>query len=207
MNRPTGYFNVARYLQSTSAARFVEFKHGGFFCGYEEVTGKKFIINLLTLHFARVTREGNRIVSVSEAGSLWGRSPNDLRSVCENVAPAGSLSNGWVDAGAEQALILGLEDYETGERDTDARRREHGHLVGSGVAEVTFRCGLARAGRRRYLRGTCECRCGRRSGYLDGIVVKLIALKQAGPTGYPITVPEFSLVDHGGRPLDVDIPF
>jgi hypothetical protein len=185
MNRPTGYFNVARYLQSTSAARFVEFKHGGFFCGYEEVTGKKFIINLLTLHFARVTREGNRIVSVSEAGSLWGRSPNDLRSVCENVAPAGSLSNGWVDAGAEQALILGLEDYETGA------------ITSLVVQDPDGRAAIGRL---------CNL-CGRRSGYLDGIVVKLIALKQAGPTGYPITVPEFSLVDHGGRPVDDDIPF
>ena len=60
MDRPTGYFNVARYLQSTSAARFVEFKYGGFFCGYEEITGKAFIVNLLTLHVANVAREGEQ---------------------------------------------------------------------------------------------------------------------------------------------------
>jgi hypothetical protein len=189
MDRPTGYFNVARYLQSTSAPRFVEFKYGGFFCGYEEVSDKAFIINLLTLHVANVTREGNRIVSIIETGSVWGRSPDDLRSICENDAPAGSGTNGQGDAVAERALILGLEDYVTG---------AIANLVVQGPD------GRAAIGR------LCNL-CGRHPGALDGIVVKLTTLKQTGPTGYPIKVPELSVVAQKGcyrrAPVDDDIPF
>jgi hypothetical protein len=92
----SGYFAIAQFLQSACAMRCIEFRDGCFYCEDEEVTGKKFIVDLRKLNFGSVTHEENRTVTVREGRSLWDCSPDHRKSSNENKATLGKcLRRKW----------------------------------------------------------------------------------------------------------------
>jgi hypothetical protein len=177
-----GYFAIAQFLQSACAMRCIEFRDGGFYCEDEEVTGKKFIVDLRKLNFGSVTHEENRTVTVREGRSVWDCSPDHRK------ATPGSVSDASGDAGAEQAIILALEDYESGA------------LVNFVADNPDSRAAIGRL---------CNV-YGRRCGNSNAIV-KLTTCNHRGATGYPIKAPELSVVDwercYRSSDMDDDIPF
>jgi hypothetical protein len=186
MTSSISYFAMAQYLQSATT-RYIEFRDGGFFCENEEVTGKKYISDLDKLNFGSVTHEENRIVSVREGRSLRDCFPNDRKSSNENNAPFGSISDAGGGSGAEQVIILGLEDYETG-------------ALVSLVADSPE--GRAAIGR------LCNL-YGRHSA--SDVIVKLTTCNRRGAKGYLIRAPELSVVGWErccrSSDMDDDIPF
>ena len=186
MPKPANYAAMAQYLQSGSSTRSIEFRDGGFFCEGDEVTGRKYIVNFQNLHFGRVTRDENRTAIIREDKSLW----DYLKSVNENDVATGGVSDRAGDAGAEQPLILALEDHENG-------ALVHLVLQGpDGRAAIGRLCNLY----------------GRHHGMGDAIV-KLNVGNQRRTVGILIKVPELSLVTWEDRfrraaPVDDDdIPF
>ena len=182
------YFAIAQFLQSACATRCIEFRDGGFYCEDEEVTGRKFIVDLQKLNFGSVTREENGTVIVREGRSLWDCSPDDRRSSHENDAPIGSVSDASGGSGAEQTIVLPLEDYESGA------------LVNFVADSPDGRAAIGRL---------CNV-YGRHCGNSNAIV-KLTTCRHRDATGYPIKAPELSVVGWEGcyrsSDMDDDIPF
>ena len=183
-----GYFAIAQLLQSACAKRCIEFRGGDFYCEDEEVTGKKFIVDLRKLNYGSVTHEENRTVTVREDRSLWDCSPDHRKSSNENMAEPGSVSDASGGSGAEQAIILALEDYESGA------------LVNFVADSPDGRAAIGRL---------CNI-YGRHCGNSNAIV-KLTTCKHRGATGYPVKAPELSVVDwercYRSSDMDDDIPF
>jgi hypothetical protein len=182
MTRPTNYFAMAQYLQS-DATRVIEFKDDGFYCDYEEVSGRQFRVNLETLHFASVADAENGPGTVRDIRSLW-----DCFSDYQIKAATGNVTDGTGEAGTEQALVVKLEDYETGDLFSLVLRGRDGR------AAIGRLCSLF----------------GWHAGNGDA-VIRLTIRSRRGFSGYPIKVPELSVVmwDHGCRSSDMDddIPF
>jgi hypothetical protein len=189
MTKPANYFAIAQFLQSACATRCIEFKNGGFFCAGEEVTGKKFIVDLQKLSLGSVTREENGTVSVRNGRLLWDCFPDDRRSRNENGATVGSVfDNG---GSSPEQIIAMLEDYESG-------------ALVNFVADSPD--GKAAFGR------LCNV-YGRHLGSSYGSsnpIVKLTTCRRGDAKGHPIRAPEFSVVGWEGSyrsSMDDDIPF
>jgi hypothetical protein len=192
MTRSTNYFAIARLMQSACATHCIEFRDGGFFCEDEEVTGKKFIVKIQKLNFGSVTREENGTVIVREGRSLLDYSPDDRGSNHKNDAPVGSASDASGASGAEQTIVLPLEDHESG-------------ALVNFVADSPD--GKAAIGR------LCNV-YGRHLGNSYGSsnpIVKLTTCRRGDAKGHPIRAPEFSVVGwegcHRSSDFDDDLPF
>jgi hypothetical protein len=119
---------------------------------------------------------------------LWDCSTDDLKSSNVNDAPEGNFSDASGGSGAEQTIILALEDCETG-------------------APVCF---VADSPDSRAAIGRLCNLYGRRSDNAD-VIVKLTTCTRRGATGHPIRAPELSVVAWERRyhssDMDNDIPF
>lgn len=107
---------IARYLQSACPTRCIEFMNGDFYCDGDIVTGRKYIADLRELSLASVTREENKPTTVCVGKSLWDYRLEIHRSPSDNDALSvdGSASDTKGNASAEHAVVLQLEDCETG---------------------------------------------------------------------------------------------
>jgi hypothetical protein len=116
MHRPATLSSIARLLQSPCATRCIEFMGGDFYCDGDVVTGKKYIADLRKLNFGTVFREENKPTTVCVGDSLYDRredrrSPSDNDALSVEVGAPDTKGN----VRAEHAVVLELEDYETGE--------------------------------------------------------------------------------------------
>jgi hypothetical protein len=183
-----GYFAIARFLQSACTTRCIEFRDSGFYCENAEVTGRKFIVDLRTLNFGSVSREENGTVIVREARSLWDCSQDDFGPRHENNKPAGSATGEGGAFSVEQAIVLSLEDHESGALVKLVADNPHGR------AAIGRLCNLY----------------GRHRGSSNAIV-KLTTCEHRDKRGYSIKVPELSVVGWEGcyhsSEMDEDVPF
>jgi hypothetical protein len=179
---------IGHFLQSACATRCIEFRDSGFYCENAEVTGRKFIVDLRKLNFGSVSRDDNGTVIVREGRSLWDCSSDDFGSRHKNSKPAGSAAGEGESFSVEQAIVLSLEDHESG-------------------ALVKF---VADSPHDRAAIGRLCNVYGRHRGSSNAIV-KLTTCEHRDKRGYSIKVPELSVVGWEGcyhsSEMDEDVPF
>ena len=109
------FSRIARGLQSECATRCIEYRNGDFYCGDDEVTGRRYIPDLMRLNWGWAKREEHKIVELRLGKALDCFPAPDLASLNDHIkrSSEGSVSD-HADLSAEQVVVLLLEDYETG---------------------------------------------------------------------------------------------